>query len=127
MICGLMNNLRQSVLILVALTASTTNAALPIESIKLPPGFTISLFAENVTNARSLVLGDNLTLFVSTRNEGKVYALKHDGTKAQKVITLASGLNRPNGVAFRKGSLYVAEVNRILRYDNIEAQLDNPP
>lgn len=127
MMRGLMNNLSQLVLILFALTAAPTNAALPIELIKLPPGFEISLFAENVTNARSLVLGDNLTLFVSTRNEGKVYAIKHDGTKAQKVITLASGLNRPNGVAFRKGSLYVAEVNRILRYDNIEAQLDTPP
>lgn len=103
------------------------NAELPLQNIKLPPGFEISIFAENVTNARSLVLSDTQTLFVSTRNEGKVYAIKHDGIKAQKVITIASGLNRPNGVAFRKGSLYVAEVNRILRYDNIEAHLENPP
>lgn len=107
--------------------AVPAQAELPLQTIKLPPGFEISLFAENITNARSLVLGDAQTLFVSTRNEGKVYAIKHDGTKAQKVITLASGLNRPNGVAFRKGALYVAEVNRILRYDNIEANLDNPP
>jgi glucose/arabinose dehydrogenase len=122
-----MNNISHFVLIFFSLLVTGANAALPIESIKLPPGFEVSVFAEGVTNARSLVLGDNLTLFVSTRNEGKVYAIKHDGTKAQKVITLASGLNRPNGVAFRKGSLYVAEVNRILRYDNIEAQLENPP
>lgn len=120
-------NSRLCVVIFFAFFLAHTNAALPLESIKLPPGFEISVFAENVTNARSLVLGDNLTLFVSTRNEGKVYAIKHNGTKAQKVITLASGLNRPNGVAFRKGALYVAEVNRILRYDNIEAQLENPP
>jgi len=126
-VCGIMKNAFQLALMAFALVASTANAALPIESIKLPPGFEISLFAENVTNARSLVLGDNLTLFVSTRSEGKVYAIKHNGIKAQKVITLATGLNMPNGVAFRKGSLYVAEVNRILRYDNIEAQLDNPP
>ncbi len=106
---------------------STQAAELPLQNIKLPPGFEISIFAENVVNARSLVLSDAQTLFVSTRNEGKVYAIKHDGTKAQKIITIASGLNRPNGVAFRKGSLYVAEVNRILRYDNIEAQLDTPP
>ena len=103
------------------------SAALPIEQIKLAPGFEISVFAEDVINARSLVLGDSQTLFVGTRNEGKVYAIKHDGIKAQKVFTLATGLNRPNGVAFRKGSLFVAEVNRILRYDNIETQLEKPP
>jgi glucose/arabinose dehydrogenase len=103
------------------------SAALPIEKIKLPPGFEISVFAEDVVNARSLVLGDAQTLFVSTRTQGKVYAIKHNGTKAQKIITIASGLNQPNGVAFRKGSLFVAEINRVLRYDNIEAQLDNPP
>lgn len=103
------------------------SAALPIDKIKLPPGFEISVFAENVVNARSLTLGDAQTLFVSTRTEGKIYAIKHDGIKAQKVITIASGLNRPNGVAFRKGALFVAEIDRILRYDNIEAQLENPP
>jgi glucose/arabinose dehydrogenase len=101
-------------------------AALPIEKIKLPPGFEITVFAENVENARSLTLGDNQTLFVGTRKKGNVYAIKHDGIKAQKVITLATGLNQPNGVAFRKGALYVAEINRILRYDAIETQLENP-
>jgi hypothetical protein len=33
----------------------------------------------------------------------------------------------PNGVAFRDGALYVAELNRVWRYDNIETQLKNPP
>lgn len=113
--------------LVLGVVASAKAADLPLQNIKLPLGFEISIFAENVVNARSLVLSDAQTLFVSTRNEGKVYAIKHDGIKAQKVITIASGLNRPNGVAFRKGALYVAEVNRILRYDNIEAQLDNPP
>ncbi|MET0357101.1 MAG: sorbosone dehydrogenase family protein [Cellvibrio sp.] len=115
------------ILVLCLFRVAGASAALPIEDIKLPPGFEISIFAEDVVNARSLTLGDSQTLFVGTRNEGKVYAIKHDGTKAQKVYTLATGLNRPNGVAFRKGSLFVAEVNRILRYDNIEAQLENPP
>jgi hypothetical protein len=32
-------------------------------------------------------------------------------------------LNMPNGVALRNGSLYVEEVNRILRYDNNEKQI----
>ena len=106
---------------------ASVSADLPVDQIKLPPGFEISVFAENLVNARSMVLGDNQTLFVSTRSDGRVYAIQHDGVKAQKVFTLASGLNQPNGVAFRKGSLFVAEVNRILRYDNIEKQLEKPP
>lgn len=111
----------------VSFAAGHVHADLPLDKIKLPPGFEISVFAENVTNARSLVLSENQTLYVGSRDAGNVYAIKHDGKKAQKVFTIASGLNRPNGVAFRNGSLYVAEVNRILRYDNIEASLDNPP
>ena len=109
------------------LWAALAGAALPIETIKLPPGFEISVFAENVQNARSMTLGDKGTLFVGTRSAGKVYAIKHDGKRAQQIITIASGMNMPNGVAFRQGALYVAEVNRIWRYDNIEANLANPP
>ena len=104
-------------------------ADLPIDRIKLPPGFSIQVFASEVPNARSLTLGANGTVFVSTRSEGAVYALvdsNRDG-KADKVYTLAEGLNSPNGVAFRNGSLYVAEINRVLRYDDIEANLASPP
>ena len=69
------------------------------------------------------------TLFVGTRPSGRVYALRdEDGDhKAERVIILARDLNNPNGVAFKNGDLYIAEINRILRYRNIEAQLDNPP
>jgi glucose/arabinose dehydrogenase len=107
--------------------AAAATAALPLETIKLPPGFGIDVFAENVKGARSMALGDKGTLFVGTQGGGKVYAIRHDGTKAQQVVTVASGLNSPNGVAFRNGALYVAEINRILRFDNIEAQLTAPP
>ncbi len=117
-----------AVLVLLSLiTPLAALSALPIANVKLPPGFEISVFAENVENARSLALGDPETLFVSTRTAGKVYAIRHDGKKALEVITIASGMNMPNGVAFREGALYVAEVNRVLRYDNIETQLRNPP
>ncbi len=102
---------------------------LPLERIKLPEGFKISIFAEEVENARSLCRGENGTIFVGNRQGDKVYALRdedNDGV-AEKKFIIAKGLNMPNGVAFRKGSLYVAEVNRILRFDNIEKQLNNPP
>lgn len=99
-----------------------------LDRITLPPGFKISVFAE-VPNARSMCLGTNGTLFVGNRQRDKVYAVRDENKDglADKVYTIASGLNMPCGVAFRKGSLYIAEVNRILRLDNIEATLANPP
>ncbi len=100
----------------------------PLDQIKLPPGFKISTYAGNVPNARSIVLTPSNTLFVGTRQEGKVYAVLDRDTDghAEEVITIAQGLDMPNGVAFRDGSLYVAEVNRVLRYDNIEKELRSP-
>lgn len=97
--------------------------------IKLPPGFEISIYAANVPGARSMVLSPSGTLFVGTMDEGNVYALldKNGDSKADKVLTIAHGLEMPNGVAFRDGSLYVAEVSRVIRYDNIEARLQKPP
>ena len=97
--------------------------------IELPQGFHIRVYAAGVDGARSLSLGADGTLFVGTRSRGRVYALRdEDGDhKAERVITLASGLNSPNGVAFKDGDLYVAEISRILRYPDIEANLDDPP
>ena len=99
---------------------------LPLERIKLPPGFEINVFADGVPAARSLALGKNNVLFVGTLAD-RVYAVRYRGAKATRAITLASGLNIPNGVALRGGALYVGEVNRILRFDDIETQLDAPP
>ena len=95
----------------------------------LPPGFRISVWAEGVDNARSMALGAGGTVFVGTREAGNVYALRdQDGDgRADRVETIATGLQMPNGVAFRDGSLYVAEVSRILRFDDIESRLEEPP
>ena len=100
-----------------------------LTQLKLPEGFHIRVYAEGVPGARSLSLSPNGTLFVGTRSGGRLYALRdEDGDyKAERVIILASGLNRPNGVACKDGDLYVAEISRILRYRDIEAHLDNPP
>ncbi|MCB9293354.1 MAG: sorbosone dehydrogenase family protein [Lewinellaceae bacterium] len=102
---------------------------LPLDKIALPQGFRIESFAEGIKNARSLELSPNGTLFVGTRGEGKVYALRdEDGDfRADTVYTIAKGLKMPNGVAFRDGHLYVAEVSRILKFENIEDNLANPP
>ena len=105
------------------------SGGIALEQISLPPGFSISLYANNVPNARSMVLGDQGTLFVGTRSEGNVYALQdHDGDgQAEDIRTIARNLNMPNGIAFRDGALFVAESGRIVRFDNIEKHLDRPP
>jgi glucose/arabinose dehydrogenase len=95
----------------------------------LPVGFKISIYADDVPNARSLSLGDNGTVFVGTRQQGDVYALQdkdNDGI-AERRYVIASGLYMPNGVAFRNGDLYVAETHRILKFAAIEQHLDSPP
>ena len=106
-----------------------SNGELPLHTIKLPPGFAISVYASNVPNARSMTLSPRGTLFVGTRTAGNVYAIvdRNQDNTADEVITLARGLHMPNGVAFREGALYVAEVNRVLRFDDIESHLSNPP
>ena len=99
-----------------------------LDKIKLPPGFTINVYAE-VDKARSMCLSPNGTLFVGNNGGNKVYAVvdeNKDGV-ADKVYTVASGLNTPNGVAFKDGSLYIACISTILRLDSIESHLSNPP
>ena len=112
------------------LTATATNATEPrLEQLQLPPGFSIEVFASDVKDARSLALGTKGTVFVGTRSRGRVYALVDtDGDgKPDRTYTIAKGLNVPNGVAFRDGALYVAEISQLLRYDGIEDNLADPP
>ena len=104
-------------------------ADLPLEQIKLPPGFAIELWAR-VDNARQMTLGraGGGTVFVGSTQAGKVHAVRFDaGYKVQSVTTVASGIQLPAGVAYKDGSLYVSAVSRILRFDDIERRLDNPP
>ncbi len=101
-------------------------AEIPLSKIKLPKGFEIALWAEGMPNAREMVIGPKGTVFASTRFVGNVYAVvEKDGKREVKII--AKGLNKPNGVVIKNGSLYVAELSRIIRYDDIENHLDNPP
>jgi len=97
-----------------------------LSALRLPAGFEISLYAE-VPGARSMTLSPNGTLIVGTQKVGRVYAIPTQGGQSKKPIAIAQGLNRPNGVAFRDGALYVAEISRILRFDDIEARLNDPP
>lgn len=120
--------------------SSGDSDGLPVQSLKLPPGFRISLYAR-VPAARQMAISPGGTLFVGTRSGaaphlpgqkeggGEVYAIpdrNHDMV-ADEVIPIAHGLNFPNGVAFRDGSLFIGEIQRISRLDNIEENLHSPP
>ncbi len=116
--------------VLVALLLSSCAAvaqALPLERIKLPPGFRIEVWAQ-VDNPRAMALGGNNTLYVGSFRAGKVHAVKFDGDyRASQVHVVAQNLNMPVGVAYREGALYVSAVDRILRLDAIDARLADPP
>ena len=87
---------------------------LPVGKLKLAQGFNIEVYASGMANARSLAVGDKGTVFVGSRLLDKVYAIiNKDGKREVKV--LASGLYRPNGVAFHDGTLYIAELRRCRR------------
>jgi glucose/arabinose dehydrogenase len=104
-------------------------ASLPLERLHLPEGFTIAVFAEGVTGARSLALGRQGTVFVGTRTPGKVYALRDtdsDGD-SDSMYVVAAGLREPNGVAVNGADLIVAEVNRLLVFPELETHLAKPP
>lgn len=113
---------------LLFLLPASCDAQTKTGTIRLPPGFEISPYATNVPGARSMALGPGGIVFVGTREEGKVYAVlpRRDGRGAGEVVTIAQGLSLPNGVAYRDGSLFVAEVSRVLRYDDIARRLRDP-
>ena len=99
---------------------------LPLAQLKLPKGFKIEVYASGIPDARSLRIGDKGTIFVGNRVQDKVYAIvDRNGKREIKVI--ASGLDRPNGLAFKDGTLYIAEGTKISKLENIEDHLDNPP
>jgi glucose/arabinose dehydrogenase len=118
-----------------ALTAEELEAKL--NTIRMPAGFSIGLYAHDLPNARSFAVGERGAVFVGTRNEKHVYAVVDtdgDGRADEKhiVYTLGDagdGKERvmPNGVAFREGDLYIATLDSILRIDDIESRLTNPP
>jgi glucose/arabinose dehydrogenase len=105
---------------------ATPEEKLPVAKLKAPSGYKIEVYASGMPNARKMALGDKGTVFVGSRLTDKVYAItEKDGKRTVKII--ASGLYRPNGVAFHKGSLFIAELSKVSRIDNIEDNLDSPP
>ncbi|WP_456095372.1 PQQ-dependent sugar dehydrogenase [Paraburkholderia sprentiae] len=111
---------------LLAAQALTANAALPIAKIKLPPGFHIGVLSDDVPSARAMTLSPKGILYVGSL-DGHVYALELQSGRATGRHVIASGLEMPAGVAWHDGALYVSAVSKIVRFDAIDAHLNDPP
>src|SRR3979411_562563 len=103
--------------------ASEAELAALMKKIKLPAGFKIEVYAPGVLAAREMAWGDNGTLFVGSFGLGNVYAITDKGGK-KEVKTILKGLKMPTGIAFKDGALYVIDVDKLIKYDNAEANLD---
>jgi glucose/arabinose dehydrogenase len=104
----------------------TPRDQLPLDKLKLPRGFRIEVYASGIPGARSLRVGKRGTVFVGSARGDKVHAIVTDhGERTVKVV--ASGLDRPSGLALHDGTLYIAEVSKISKIDNVEDVLDDPP
>src|SRR6266849_5394227 len=103
--------------------ASEAELAAMMKKIKLPPGFQIEVYAPGVLQARQMAWGDKGTLFVGSFDLGNVYAITDTGGK-KEVKTVLKKLNMPTGLAFKDGALYVIAIDKLMKYDNAEANLD---
>ncbi len=129
-----MQKLTRTLASLVTLSLGGLSAALgsakelPLERLRLPPGFDVSVYAE-VENARQMTLGERGVVYVGSRRAGKVHAvLDHDGDfRADEVVLVAEDLSLPSGVAWRDGDLYVGAVSTIYRFPGIDAALPQIP
>lgn len=112
-----------------AVVAMACHAAAPLASLKVPPGFHVAVYSDQVPNAREIALGTHDTVFVGSFREGKVYALTGMDAqgRAEHVYVIAQNLEMPVGVAFHEGALYVSAVSKILKYPDIEQHLADPP
>jgi glucose/arabinose dehydrogenase len=112
-------------LLLFVFSVLSAALALPLEKVILPPGFEIEVYVDGVPDARQMAMGKKGTLFVGTREAGRIYAVRdtEGDRRPDTVEVIAEGLFMPSGIAFKDGSLYVAEVDRILRYDEVETSL----
>ena len=104
--------------------SATAPDKLPLSKLKLPKNFHIEVFASGMPQARSLRVGDRGTVFVSTRLLDRIYAVTSSSGRPE-VKTILTGLRWPNGIAVYNGTLYIAELNKISRIDNVESHLDD--
>jgi glucose/arabinose dehydrogenase len=105
--------------------ATAEKVAGVVDKLTVSKGFKLEVYASGIANARSLRIGDKGTVFVGSRLLDKVSAVVDKGGK-KEVKVVASGLYRPNGLAFKDGTLYIAELSKISKIEKVEDNLDSP-
>lgn len=101
-------------------------AADAVPEFRLPDGFAVEVLVDGIKNPRAMSLGDDGTLYVSTRRAGNVYAVRNALSGSPEILTIAAGLKMPNGIAYHDGDLYIATVSELLRWSGIADRLDAP-
>lgn len=110
-----------------AFPVPTAADQLPTQRLSVPDGFKVETWASEILDARMIREGDKGTIFVSSLFvANKVYAIVDRGDRREVKVVL-DDTPLPNGLEFRDGSLYVATAKQILRLDDIENRLDDPP
>ena len=98
----------------------TPASEIPLSRLQLPPGFKAEIWASGLPGGRAMAFSDSQKkMWVGTRGLGRVYEIT-DYDDRRNVRVLVDKLTQPAGVAFRKGSLYVFAIDKVLRYDGIE-------
>jgi glucose/arabinose dehydrogenase len=98
---------------------------IPLARLRVPEGFRVELWAHGMPGIRAMVRAEGGTIFAGTRVIGRVYAIRDLGDRREGRVLL-QGLTQPSGLALRDGALYVSALSRMLRVDNVEANLDAP-
>ena len=82
-----------------------------------PKGFSVSIYAQDLANARWMQVAPNGDVFLAETKSGKITLLRDSKAsgKADQRFTYLSGLNQPEGLAIRDGYLYVGDLNAIWR------------
>jgi glucose/arabinose dehydrogenase/sugar lactone lactonase YvrE len=104
-------------------TFTSTPARLPysasiVRQLTVPPGFTVSVFAERLGAPRMLAVGEDGTVYVTRRDSNDVLALRDDGSgragPPRKVIT---DLRRVHGITLHGGKMYLATIKEVYAAD----------
>jgi len=104
----------------------TPAADIPVSKFKLPAGFKVELWATGIPGSREIAEGDNGKYYVGTRGIGRVYEVTDKGNERTSRVVIDK-LNQPSGVAYKDGTLFVASVEKILRFDGIASKPDVAP
>ena len=97
-----------------------------VDHLKVPDGFSLEIFASSIEAPRQIVEGSKGYIFVGSKT-GKVYSLRDSDNngRVDNVEIVAEGLGDSSGVAYHNGTLFIAEIDKIWRIDDIENKLES--